>query len=360
MINNYRQIKGFFVSSTLSLVRTPTAWIFGFVFPLLFVVGFGFLNTPSINSINVGWVEGNSTDASIQIKAYLNRSDLIILTEDKEQDLLKLLSAGDLDAVVKLENTTILVYSNANRPENVNFLKQNLDQINAELTLQSLGIQDTQYQISEQVLNAREVRYIDFVLPGIIGYSIMSGAVFGVAFGFLTLRKNMVLKRIFVAPARKTNFLLGQTLSRLIYILLQNLAVITLAAVVFGYSPRNGWTAYPEIIVVMSLGILVFLSIGYLIAGIAKTEESASPLANLVVFPQLILSGTFFPVTNLPTWIATFAGLLPLTYLNQALRAVSLEGYHLWNIEVAAAMAVMLGWTLLCFGVGSKALSVVD
>jgi ABC-2 type transport system permease protein len=129
---------------------------------------------------------------------------------------------------------------------------------------------------------------------------------------------------------------------------------------VFKYSPKNGLSAYPELLIIMSVGILVFLSIGYLIAGIAKTEETASPLANLAVFPQLILSGTFFPIQNLPFWIVTLSGFLPLTYLNQAMRAVSLEGYHLWDLEVLVPVLIMLLWIVICFGIASKSLKISD
>ena len=359
MPRSLRQFYGFFIASFKSLLRTPSAWIFGFAFPVIFIFLFGFISNNTQTEIKVGFLN-DDTPIYSTVKSSFERVKIFKVTqEDDYESLNKKLENGDLDAVVRFNRENALeIISNANKPENVSVVQQTLEKTNNEITFAANGITQKSFTISNSQVNSRESRYIDFVLPGILGYSIMSAAVFGVAFSFVSLRKENVLKRLFAGPTRKVSFILGQSFSRMIYIFLQNIALITIAIVAFNFSPRNDWSSLWQIMVMIVIGLIVFLGLGYLVAGSADSEESVSPIANLVVIPQFILAGTFFPVSALPQWLGSVVSLLPLYFFNEAVRMISIDGLNLWDLKVAIPVAGLTVWGVVIYYIASKVFKV--
>ena len=260
-----------------------------------------------------------------------------------------------MDAIIRFnrENSIELI-SNANKPENVSVVQQVLEKVNDQVTFEKKGITSKSFTITNSEVNSRKSRYIDFVLPGILGYSVMSAAIFGVAFSFVSLRKDNVLKRIFAGPTRVIPFILGQSFSRMIYIFLQNVALIIVAIVAFNFWPRNNWSSLWQILFMVVIGLIVFLGFGYAVAGTADSEESVSPLANLVVIPQFILAGTFFPISALPDWLGKITSVLPLYYFNEAVRLISIDGLNLWDYKVVLPITGLLAWGVVIYYTASK------
>lgn len=354
-----RQLLGFFKASFKALLRTPAGWLFGFLFPVIFVLLFGFISSNNDPNINVGILYDDSTIYA-PIKSAFENLEIYTLTEDDNLEyMLDLLEQGKLDGVIRiLPGNSVRLYVNQNQPQNISVISQTLEKTNTEITYQQNQITDTAFKIEFSEVNSREARYIDFVLPGILGYSIMSSTVFGVAFSFLTLRKENVLKRLFAGPARVSAFILGESFSRGIFILLQNLALILIAALTFGYSPRDGFIGYLNSFVVLIIGLLVFLGFGYLVAGFAKSDEVVSPLANLIVIPQFILAGTFFPVSNLPNWLSFIARLMPLYHFNESMRKITLEGGTLMDLNILGFMSALIFWGIVAYYLASRVFKV--
>jgi len=351
----FRQLFGFFITSFKALWRTPSGWLFGFLFPVIFVIIFGFISNEAKPQIKVGFVYDDSAIYA-PIKSSFEASSIYVVTEKEESSTLNDdLANGNLDAFIQIKSKSeVLLVTNANRPENVSAIKQTLDKISSEITLARLDVQNKAFVVQTSELNSRQTRYIDFVLPGILGYSIMTSAIFGVAYSFLTLRKDNVLKRFFAGPSKVSAFILGESVSRSIFILLQNILLLVVAATMFGYWPRNGLGGFLEIGVVVFLGLLAFLGFGYVVAGLAKSDEVVSPVANLIVFPQFILAGTFFTVSSLPNWLQVVTKFMPLYHFNEAIRAISIDGARLLDSQVITPIGILLVWTVVVYALASK------
>ena len=183
-------------------------------------------------------------------------------------------------------------------------------------------------EIKTEDVSGKVSRYIDFVLPGMIGFSLISTATFGIAFPFLALRRTLVLKRMLATSARPLTFVVSQCLSRSVQAVVQAAILIAIGVGQFHFSLPNGAATFIEMLVVSFLGICSFMGFGILIANIAKDEQTAPLILNLFNLPQFMLAGVFFPIDSLPAWLQVIGTKLPLSFLNQAMRAIASDGKH--------------------------------
>ncbi|TSC66620.1 MAG: antibiotic transport system permease protein, partial [Candidatus Berkelbacteria bacterium Gr01-1014_85] len=198
----------------------------------------------------------------------------------------------------------------------------------------------------------KEFRYIDFALPGQIGFSLLSLATFGVAFGMITLRETLVLKRIFATTVRPIQFVLALVLSRSFQAVLQAAAIIVIGVLAFDFTLQDGWMSGLSMLVLSFLGILTFVGFGILISNLAKDENTLPIALNIFNLPQFLLSGVFFPIDDMPATVRLIGNNLPLSYLNIALRKVSIEGLGLF--EVWPYILGMLGWAIFSYLIAAK------
>lgn len=351
----FRQLIGFFIASLKALWRTPSGWVFGFLFPVVFVVIFGYITNDNKPVIKVGLVYDDSSIYEPIKKSFEAASIFEITEKENFSELNNKLTNGNLDAIVQIKSASLInLTTNANKPENVSAIKQSLSNINTELTLSQYQVENKAFSIDVSELNSRKTRYIDFVLPGILGYSIMTSAIFGVAYSFLTLHKDNVLKRFFAGPTKTSAFILGESISRAVFAILQNILLLVVAATIFNFNPRNGFGGFVEIMVVVVVGLITFLGFGYFVAGFAHTDEVISPVANLLVLPQFILAGTFFTVSSLPSWLQVATKFMPLYHFNEAIRAISIDGAHLYDNQVLAPIGILFLWAVVVYGAAAK------
>jgi ABC-2 type transport system permease protein len=134
--------------------------------------------------------------------------------------------------------------------------------------------------------------------------------------------------------------------------MLGTIIIISLGHFVFGFTLYHGFLTFIEIMVVCAIALLVFMGFGFAISGIAKSESAIPPFSNLVTLPQFLLAGTFFPIDNFPKWMQVFCNLLPLTYLNDALRKISFDGASLW--EVRLDILALLIWGVIIYAIAGK------
>lgn len=185
---------------------------------------------------------------------------------------------------------------------------------------------DPAISYNQKEIEGRKPRYIDFALPGQIGFSLLSTAIFGTVFGLIYLKKALILKRMFATPTKAMTILLAQGTSRLIVALAQTVLILVLGVAVFQFYLPHGIITFIELLILSAFGLVAFLGFGYLIAGLSSDENAASPLTNLVTLPQFLLSGTFFSTDLLPKWVQPVANNLPLSYFNMAVRKITTEG----------------------------------
>jgi ABC-2 type transport system permease protein len=192
-------------------------------------------------------------------------------------------------------------------------------------------------------------RYIDFLIPGLLGMNLMGSGLWGIGFSVVQARSKKLLKRFMATPMRKSHYLLAFILSRLIFLLFEIAALVGFAWVMFRVGVRGSILALGAVTV---LGALSFAGLGLLVASRARTVEAVSGLMNLVMLPMWILSGTFFSYARFPEAMLPFVRVLPLTALNDSLRAIMIDGTSL--ALLGRPLAVITVWGVASFGIALR------
>ena len=192
-------------------------------------------------------------------------------------------------------------------------------------------------------------RYIDWLIPGIVGMGIMSNGMWGIGFSIVQARMRKLLKRMVASPMRKSDYLLAQLLARLVFLAPEVAVPLGFGVLAFGM-PVNG--SLGAITVVTLIGALAFGALGLLLGSRARTFEAVSGLMNLAMLPMWLLSGVFFSASNFPRRVQPVIQALPLTALVDALRAVVLEGATLR--AVSGELLLLTFWTVVPFAVALR------
>ena len=330
------------LSSFKEFYREPIAlfWVYGFPLVLCLILGYAIRNKP-VGKIPVIVVENSATTPLVDTLKRDARLEVTTATEEEARS--KLRTAKAELAVLPSENAPgYLFLFDETRPESV------LAKSAVEMTLLRRE-NSAAVKVSEVTTKEPGSRYIDFFLPGMLGANIMGGGLWGVGYGLVDMRVKKLLKRLVATPMRKSDFLGSMVLSRLIYTVLQLIAFLVFAFFVFGITVRGNWLAF---FIVVILGTACFAGFGLLVAARTSKLESAQGLMNLVMLPSYIFSGVFFSSANFPDWSQPLISILPLTALNDSLRAVMNEGAGLNAILLPSA--VMIAWTAVCYAVAAK------
>lgn len=360
--HSYSNIKalGSLVRASLqSTFKSPSAIVFTIAFPLVFILVFGFLGGDKMFRIGVASMP--NSDTANELYASLRTSDVLQWVDVPEgTDVERALSDGDVTAFIKIEKNT-----DSASPEYSIVLKASSGQMDKVGQLQAIirgTLQNTDPDIIEKTqalasievesTNVREFKTIDFILPGQLGFSLLAGSVFGTAFIFFNLRETLVLKRFFATPVRRDIIVLSEGIARMLFQLVGAIIIIAVGYWAFDYTLVNGAVTFFEMILLSALGILVFMGFGFIISGVAKNQATIPPISNLVTLPQFLLAGTFFPIDVFPKWLQPFCKILPLTYLNDAMRKVAFDGAGFWEIKLD--IIVLLGWGVLLYVVASR------
>ena len=192
-------------------------------------------------------------------------------------------------------------------------------------------------------------RYIDWLIPGLLGMNVMGSSMWGIGFGIVVARSRKLLKRMIATPMRRSHFLASLVLSRLAFLAVEMLALLAFAAWVFGVGNQGGLAALAAVALT---GALAFGGIGLLTGSRARTIEGVSGIMNFMMLPMWICSGVFFAVTNFPEAVQPFIRLLPLTALIDALRGVMLNGEALAG--VGAELGVLTAWGAVSFALALR------
>ena len=337
-------------ASFRSITRSPSAVVFTLAFPLIFILVFGFLGGGGTR-IDVGITPGS--DVNNPVIEMLDKTGMIRLVKDKSKaDFDKLLEKGNVDAMIDIHKksnsvaySVNVVYTSASKDKG-GILKSVLNNIFYDKTLKP-----TVAEIKESTVVGREYRTIDFILPGQLGFSLLSTGVFGTAFVFLSLRQTLVIKRFFATPVRRSSIIIGEGIARIGFALIGALFIILIGHFFFHFTLVHGILTVVDMLILAILGIIVFMGFGFIISGVAKNESMVPPISNIVTLPQFLLSGTFFSIEAFPNWLQPISRALPLTYLNDAMRKVAFEGVGLWDVK----FQIMI---LLLWGIGIYAVAV--
>ena len=350
-IIKYSQIRGMLSiakASLRSIFRSPSAVIFSFLFPIIFILVFGFLSSTA-PVIRVVFDPASKNDNPLYEKLIAG-NNLKFLTQSykkSKEDLEK----GHITAIIKIREVNPVAFpkyaveitTSTAAADRIGLLQSIIQKDIGELDLANLPQKETYAFVVKETLPGRVYRTIDFILPGQLGFSLLSAGVFGVAFIFFNLRQTLVLKRFFATPIRR---------SYIIFQLITAIVILSIGHFAFNFTLVNGWVTFFELLVLSLVGLIVFMGFGFIVSGLANNESAIPPFANLVTLPQFLLAGTFFQIDNFPTWLQPICKVLPLTYLNEAMRNVAFEGAHL--ADCTTQLSYLLIWGVCLYAIAIK------
>ena len=321
----------------LLILREPEAIFWIFIFPILLAMGLGiaFRNRPA-DVLQVAATTPRLTQALAADKG------LTAATMD-EADGSHALATGNI-LLLALETPQGVAYK---------FDDTNPDARTARLladrAIQSAAGQPQTIQAENRLVHETGARYIDFVVPGLLGMNLMGSAMWGLGFAIVEARQKNLLKRLVASPMARWQYLASFLLSRLAMLVIELVAFLGFARLVFGVPFRGSlW----ELAFLCVLTSLAFSALGLLVASRARTMEAASGLMNLVMLPMWILSGVFFSASRFPAVIQPVVRALPLTAAIDAMRGNMLQGVALR--QLVAPVGILLVWLAVPYAVSLK------
>jgi ABC-2 type transport system permease protein len=319
-------------------IREPEAVFWVFIFPVLLAAGLGiaFRNQPAQRTPIV--VVGGSERAEGLARALKADSGLAVSLADEASARRELVTGRAALVVVPVGDAKVEYRFDPDRPDS------RLARLQVDDAVQRADGRRDPLAVGERRISEPGARYIDFVVPGLLGMNLMGSGIWGLGFAIVDARRKRLLKRLIATPMSKPQYLASFMLSRLSMLVLEVALLLGFAALVFGVPVRGSLTS---LVTVCLLSALAFSALGLLIASRARTIEAASGLMNLVMLPMWIFSGVFFSSSRFPDAVQPVIQALPLTAVNDALRASMLEGAG-WNV-LGPELAVVAAWLVVSF-----------
>ncbi len=330
-------------------VRDRQAIFFSLFFPLVFMFIISFASGGDPEPIELGIVNHAGNEMATNFIATLESTLLFNITVGDEDSLRDELNAGDKSVVLILPDyfedngtpadITVLIDASQVRQAAIVMPVLRSALVDVERTLR-----DTEplFDIHIEDVQSRTQSYLDFVVPGLLAFSIMNIAIAGSGYNIVEYRRKGILKRLFVTPILPRDFIGGLVLSRLLICLVQ-LTGLILAAIFLFHVVFVGKML--SLYLFILLGTVVFLSIGFCLGSIAKSQQAIIAIGNLVTFPQMILSGIFFPIDALPDLVQPVAKLLPLSFISTGIREIAINGASL--LELAPQLVGVTIWAVI-------------
>jgi ABC-2 type transport system permease protein len=318
-------------------LREPEAIFWIFIFPILLAVGLGiaFRNRPA-DVLQVGATTAHLTQALATDKG------LTAAVMDEAAGTRALATGGILLLAIQRPDSVAYKYDDTNPDARTARLL-------ADRAIQTAAGLHEEVHVENQLVHETGARYIDFVVPGLLGMNLMGSAIWGLGFAIVEARQKKLLKRLVASPMPRWQYLASFLLSRLAMLVIEVAAFLGFARLVFGVPFRGSLWQLGFLCVLTSLA---FSALGLLVSSRARTMEAASGLMNLVMLPMWILSGVFFSATRFPAAIQPVVRALPLTAAIDALRGNMLQGMNLG--QLIAPLGILLAWLVVPFAVSLR------
>ncbi len=343
-----------FVATLKMLYRQREAILWSLLLPLFMILLFSFVRFDGAARIDVG-VVNEAGDAGNSLIAALRNVQSLKLYEGTREGELSELTRGERVVVLVIparyrpfSGTELIALTNDARPREAQLGGMILQRVVDEMMFANRG--DTARSVVKlQPVQSRHLTYFDFVAPGILSMSIMQLGVFGVAFGFVSMKKRGILRRLFVTPINPNDFIIASVAMRLVLVMMQ---IVIMTLVPYFFLDLHFMGSFWEMFLVGMVGAVVFLAFGFAIAGISKSEDQVAPLANVIAMPMMLLSGVFFSRSALPGFVRSVVDFFPLSFLADALRAIAIEGATLR--EVFPDIVGLVVWCVLSIAIAVK------
>lgn len=329
---SWRRLWAILRARNMEFVRDRSALGWNFIFPVLIVAGFAFaFSGGPVNLYKVGVYKTKSTTPDL---AFI-RTDYIqfIPVNDLSRAITKV-DRHQLDMLIDVEQKKFWINETSPKGYMLERVFHGADKTNG--------------QFDKATLTGREVRYVDWVLPGVLAMNMMFSALFGIGYVIVRYRKNGVLKRLKATPLTALEFLAAQVISRAWLIMM----IVVLVYVGMNYFidfTMHG--SYVDLFLVFLLGAICLISLGLLVAARVKSEELAGGLLNLITWPMMFLSGVWFSTEGIPPLFAKGRSLfLPLTHVLDGARAIMIDGSGLQDIGVQLVSLLVMSGLFIIVG----------
>lgn len=324
-------------------LREPEAIFWTFLFPILMTAGLGIaFRSKPVEAVPVAVLA--TAPRAGDVAAQLAGSELIALEAlDDSAAALALRTGRVALVVVPAANGAVEYRYDDTRPDAV-AARRVVDD-----ALQRAAGRGDPVAVSDTRVREPGSRYIDFVVPGLLGMGLMGSGIWGIGFAIVDARRKRLLKRLVATPMPKTAFLASFAVSRLVLLVLEAGVLLVFAAVAFGVPFRGSFVALALICLTAAL---MFGTIGLLVAARPRTLEGVSGLMNLTMVPMWVFSGVFFSAERFPDVVQPFVQALPLTAVNDALRANMLEGATF--LQLVPELAIIVAWMIACFALAMR------
>jgi len=346
--------------SLKAIFRSPSSVVFSFGFPLVFILVFGFIGG-SGPTVYISLV--NKADSANYVIKGLLQAPMIRLAHEKDSaEARHDLERGRIAAILSLDSgksamgftqVTIHMLTSSAGGDKYPIVKMALSQTVQRIEEKAIPAQYRLISVDElPQMKGRAYSMIDFILPGMLGFSLLSAAVFGVAFLFFNLRQQLVLKRFYATPITRKYIIIGEGLSRVLFQLITAVVIIVIGKLAFNFTLIHGWITLLEMLFLSFFGLVVFMGFGFIISSVAKNESTIPPFANLFTMPQFLLGGTFFSTQAFPAWMQKICEILPLKQLNDAMRNVAFEGASI--LDCGKQLGILALWGIVVYAVAIK------
>lgn len=338
--------------------RDKTALFFTFAFPLIFLFVFGgiFGRNSGGTSFKVAVINESKSPYASQLNDQINSNKLYKVSQGVDSlDAAKdKMNRGQLDAAIVLpadfgnqageipSGKAVVYYTQNNLQASqalTSILQAQLQGMNQKFVATA-----TPFTVSSTQLNLKGLTQFDYTFAGLLGFSIVGLGIFGPVNVFPELKKQGILRRLHTTPLRVWQYFMANVVSQTTVGLITMALMFAVAIVVFHLNVIGNWFA---LIFYLTISITMILGIGLALGGWAKNERQAAPLANLVVFPMLFLSGTFFPRFLMPQWLQSVSNFLPLTPVIDGIRLIATEGKSL--LQLGPQLGLIAIWTVVIY-----------
>lgn len=368
-MRKYSQLKAFLAilkASFRSILSNPSALVFSFLFPIIFIFIFGSFGEGGRSVYHIA--VSDNADTTNEVFDSIKANPLIRISYFKNADgstdlkaRQKALERGNISAVVNIKengdtlskNRYLILDTLTNASGNAVVALQQIFSGITNTILHKGEAQQANSAVRPYIYSIRQYRTIDFVLPGMLGFSILFSTLFGISFIFFQFRQQLILKRFYATPVSKINILLGIGISRLVFQLVNVVMLIALGYFFMNFTLVHGFATFLEMTLLTVFMLLLLLGVGLILSSIVKSDTSIPLFINLFAFPQMLLAGTFFSIEVFPDWLQTICRYgLPLTQYNDAMRKISFTGLHLW--DCGKELGILSIWMVIIYVVTVK------
>jgi ABC-2 type transport system permease protein len=339
------------VSQATMLRRNVGFWLSSIMMAVLSMAVFGWLFNFDTQAFELAVVDEDRTESSQALVQAFDKLENVELKQGSQEDELGSLHQGDRGAVVIVPrgfgaglnegDASLLVYYDNSDPIQIGYVTSTVDAVVDDYNARVLG-QTSAVKVESKAVATKNVRFIDFLTPGMVGMTIM-WVNLGVGFLLVTWREQGILRRLGVTPLSPGILIASQAVSFALISLTQTVIILSMGFLIFDVEVTG---SYLWLALTVMLGVLAMLSIGYVIASLLRTVTSVNAVINLVAFPMIFLGRSYFSLDP-PASVAPVVNFIPLTYLNNALREVVNHGGHLGDLWLS--WTILLAWIVSGF-----------